>query len=89
MRAVEEGAACGKSRHVHDLATWIEAFMVLIQVVVNVAPQRTAELLSYQGVFVEANGRFVPEFWLDHDRQFQTKAAANPTLSWDVIELNL
>ena len=86
---VVEGAARGKSRHVHDLATWVEAFIVLVQVRVDVASHRTAELLSYQGLIVEANRRFMPEGWLDYDRQFRIKAAADPSLKWDVIEPSL
>ena len=37
LRVVEDGAARGKSRHVHDLATWVEAYTIMSHVIVDVA----------------------------------------------------
>ena len=89
LRVVEDGAARGKSRHVHDLATWVEAYMIMSQVIVDVAPHRSAELLCYQGLILEASCRFTPEGWLEYDRKFRIKAAAEPSLKWDIIDPNL
>eukprot|EP00117_Sycon_ciliatum_P038502 scpid87323/ scgid28597/ len=36
-----------------------------------------------------ANRRFTPEGWLEYDRNFHIKAAADPSLKWDVIDPNL
>ena len=89
LRVVEIGAARGKSRHVHDLATWVEAYTILSQVIVDVAPHRPAELLCYQSLILESNRRFTPEGWLEYDRKFRINAAADPSLKWDIIDPNL
>ena len=68
MRVVEDSATRSKSRHVHKLATWVEASTVLVQIMVDIASHRTVELLSYQ---------------------FRIKAAADPSLKWDIIEPSL
>ena len=78
-----------KSRCVHDLSTWLEAWTVYLDVVLQVAPQRTWELLAYQALIVEANRRFYPEAWIEYDKGFRRQAACNQSKHWGVIDTNL
>ena len=88
MRVVE-GTCQPRGRHVHDLSTWLEAYTVYMQVMLQAAPHRTHELLGYQSLIIKANRRFQPAAWLNYDRSFCQFAAANPLSKWDNIEANL
>jgi len=89
LRMVEESSVRGRGRHVCDLSTWLEAYTVFLQCILQVAPHRATELIAYQSLIIEANRRFTPEGWLDYDRQFRLLAAASPTRRWDIIDGNL
>ena len=89
LRVVEDGVPRGKTRHVCDLATWMEAYTIYVHTLIQVAPHRALELLAYQALIVEANRRFVPEGWLDYDRQFRLAASADPSKKWDTLDVNI
>ena len=76
-------------RHVCDLATWLEAWTVVLHTILQAAPERASELVGYQAIITEANRKFVPDGWLEYDRQFRRAAASNPARRWDVIDHNI
>ena len=84
-RAPRPGAL--PKRHVHDLATWMEAWTVYFAVVTSATSERTGELLAYQSTIVDVNQRFNTSAWLDYDRRFRTLAAAD-NRRWDIIDMN-
>ena len=88
LRLVPDGTR-SRNRHVCDLATWSEAFVMYMHTILQTAPHRALELLSYQGLIIEANRRFTCEGWLDYDRQFRQAAASNPGMRWDNIDANI
>ena len=77
-------------RHVHDFATWMEAWTAYLFVVLSAAPSSWApELVAYQAIITDANRMFHPDGWLAYDRQFRSAASLNKTLRWDVVEPTL
>ena len=76
-------------RHVHDFATWMEAWTAYLFVVLSAAPSRAPELVAYQAIITDANRKFHPDGWLAYDRQFRSAASLNKTLRWDVVEPTL
>ena len=73
-------------RHMHDYATWSEAWTAYLFVVVSSSPRWTQELLAYQAIITDCNQKYSEDDWLAYDRQFRAAAASNPRLRWDVIE---
>ena len=89
LRFMDDSTPKAKTRrHICDLATWLEAWTVYVNVVVQSYPQRTHELLGYQAIIVEANRKFLPDAWLEYDRQFRSAAANDTARKWNVVEPN-
>ena len=71
-------------RSVSDLASWMEAWNLYVQILVAAYPQRAPALLAYQAIICGASSRFAPRLWLRYDQRFRASAAADSTLRWDV-----
>ena len=54
-------------RTIRDLPSWMEAWNVYIQVLVQHFPARAHALLAYQRIICEASIRFTPRCWLRYD----------------------
>lgn len=89
LRVVEDTPQQPRARHVHDIATWLEAYSVFMHTILQVAPHRALELINYQSLILEANRRFLPAGWMAYDRSFRQAAARDASLRWDCIEGNV
>ena len=67
---VEDEPLRNRYRHVYDLTIWLEAWTIYLTTILQAAPQRTRELLAYQGLIIEANRRLYPEACLEYDQHF-------------------
>ena len=57
-------------RSVCDLAAWMEAWNLYVQVLVAAFPDRAPVLLAYQAIICGASSRFPPRLWLRYDQRF-------------------
>ena len=71
-------------RTITDLASWMEAWNLYVQVLVASFPERAPSLLAYQAIICSASTRFPPRLWLRYDQRFRASVAADGTLRWDV-----
>ena len=77
-------------RHVHDVASWLEAFTVYTRVIVAAAPDRANDLLAYQATILDANNSYQVDAWLSYDRRFRRAIASQPlSYDWAIIDSNL
>ena len=77
-------------RHIHDIATWVEAFTTYTRILVDAAPVKAGDLLAYQATIIEANSTYMTNGWLTYDRRFRLALASMPHLySWRIIDPNL
>ena len=67
-------------RTIRDLASWMEAWNLYIQVLVQHSPSRTLALLAYQRIICDASSRFPPRCWLHCDQRFCACATADTTI---------
>lgn len=70
-------------RTIRDLPSWMEAWNVYIQVVVQQHPARALSMLAYQSIICAASISFPPRCWLRYDQRFRACAAADTTIRWD------
>ena len=70
-------------RSVSDLASWMEAWNLYVQVLVAAYPQRAPTLLAYQAIICGVSSRFAPRLCLRCDQRFHASAAADSTLRWN------
>ena len=76
-------------RHVHDVASWLEAFTVYTRVIVAAAPDRANDLLAYQATILDANNSYHVDAWLSSDRRFRRAIASQPlSYDWAIIDSN-
>ena len=82
-------------RRVHDMAPWLEAFILLHfevypRVLVDASPDRAGQLLAYQARILEANNNYNTDALLAYDLRFRQALAAQPHQhSWTTIDVNL
>ena len=77
-------------RRVHDMASWLEAFILYARVLVDASPDRAGQLLAYQARILEANNSYDTDAWLAYDLRFRHTLAAQPHQhSWTTIDVNL
>jgi len=48
----------------------------------------TPQLISYQCIITSANSQYPLHVWINNDGQFCTKAASDPSLNWDIRDLD-
>ena len=60
-----------------------------VQSVLTVSPLRMSQLLAYLGLIIEANGKFLPDAWLEYDRKFRQVVARHPTKPWSIIDVHI
>ena len=89
QKAAHKRAPVAK-RHIHDIATWVEAFTTYTRILVDAAPVKAGDLLAYQATIIEANSTYMTNGWLTYDRRFRLALASMPHLySWRIIDPNL
>lgn len=52
-------------------------------------PQKIPEMLAYLTLVIEAHMEYVGEAWLGYDRRFRQSGAADPSMSWAMIDPTL
>ena len=68
---------------VSDLASWMEAWNLYVQVLMAAYPKRVPALLAYQAIICSTSSRFAPRLWLRYDQRFHGSTAADLMLCWD------
>ena len=67
-------------RHIHDIATWVEAFTTYTRILVDAASVKAGDILAYQATIIEANSTYMTNGWLTYDRRFRLALASMPHL---------
>lgn len=77
------------NRKISSFAAWMEAWNVYLAVRISINPACAPQLMAYQRIITTANSDHPLNAWISYDIKFRTKAANDPTLRWDVRELDL
>ena len=75
-----------RSRDVHDLASWLEAWNIYLPIRVAHDPPMALELVKYQGIICALFASFGPASGIGYDRLFRHHAAEDPSLRWDTLK---
>ena len=67
----------------------MEAWNVYLAVRVSISPSCAPQLIAYQRIITSANSQHSLHAWLSYDVRFRTKAANDPSLRWDIRDLDL
>ena len=70
-------------------AVWMEAWNVYLAVHMSINPSCATHLIAYQRIKTLANSQYPLYAWLSYDMRFRTKAANDPSLRWDIQDLDL
>jgi len=87
-RNIALNVCSSKKRSIQDFPAWLEAFVIYMGAIVQVAPHRAHELLSYQYIIMMANQQFATPAVLNYDRAFRT-ALAGTSAPWSAINQTL
>ena len=85
--ALEEDSK-SKSRHhpVSTITQWLQCFAVYTAVIARKHPGRVIDLMGYQILIIEAHHEYRNDSWLNYDRRFRLRVAAQPGRSWAAID---
>ena len=76
-------------KSITSFSDWKEAWNIYLAVCVDHMPFRAPSLIAYQRIITSASIQYPLESWLGYDVQFQTLAAADPSLRWDICHADL
>ena len=62
----------------------MEAWNVYLAVRMSINLACARHLIAYQRIITSANAQHPLHAWLSYDMRFRTKAANDPSLSWDI-----
>ena len=68
---------------------WLDAYITYMLVLLAAFPRRALELIKYQQIVSTAITKFKSLAWLAYDEQFRHRAACDPSLRWDSVDLEL
>ena len=77
------------NKKITSFAVWMEAWNVYLAVCTSINPSRAPHLIAYQRIITSANSQHPLHAWLSYDMRFRTKAANDPSLRWDIRDLDL
>ena len=77
------------NRKITSFAVWMEAWNVYLAVRMSINPSCAPHLIAYQRIITSANSQHPLHAWLSYDMRFRTKAANDPSLRWDIRDLDL
>ena len=77
------------NRKITSFAIWMEAWNVYLAVRMSINPSCAPHLIAYQRIITSANSQHPLHTWLSYDMRFRTKAANDPSLRWDIRDLDL
>ena len=77
------------NRKITSFAVWMEAWNVYLAVRMSINPTCAPHLIAYQRIITSANAQHPLHAWLSYDMRFRTKAANDPSLRWDIRDLDL
>lgn len=78
-----------KTRKITSIEQWLSAFSTYMHVVVSGFPHRALELLKYQDTIRLAAQKFKGMAWFVYDQTFRRRAAIDPSITWDRVDLEL
>jgi len=71
-----------KRRPVTSIIEWGQCFTQYTAIVTQAKPERTADLLGYQHLILEAHLEYFGDGWIIYDRRFRQIAATRPGTTW-------
>ena len=77
------------NRKITSFAVWMEAWNVYLAVRMSINPSCASHLIAYQQIITSANSQHPLHAWLSYDMRLRTKAANDPSLRWDIRDLDL
>ena len=81
----EDPKAKSKHRPVSSITQWLQCFAVYTAVIARKQPSRVVDLMGYQILILEAYHTYRNDSWLDYDRHFRLRVAAQPGWNWASI----
>ena len=78
-----------RSRKVHDLASWLEAWNIYLPIRIAHDPSCALELATYQGILSSLFASFEASACIEYDRLFRHQAARDKSLRWDILKEDL
>lgn len=79
--------ATGKK--ITSFSAWMEAWNVYMAYRISFNPSCAPYLVAYQRIITSASIKHPLHAWLSYDIKFRTKAASDPSLQWDVRDIDL
>ena len=77
------------TKKITSFSAWMEAWNIYLAVRVDIQPSFAPHLIAYQRIITSANSRHPLHAWVSYDIKFRTKAANDPSLRWDIRDLDL
>ena len=89
--AMAAGSDISHSRHkpvapITSLETWLQAWSIFAEVLSVARSGMSPLLFRYQSFIIRSSLRFQTHAWLQYDRQFRLKLAADPSISWASVD---
>lgn len=69
--------------------TWLPAFLIYVTAFVRVQPAKYFEMIKYICIIFRAFSSHKGLAWLSYDQAFCIKAAMQPDLPWDKLDIEL
>ena len=77
------------SKRITSFSGWMEAWTLYLSVRVFLDPSCAPQLIAYQRIITTANSDHPLQSWINYDKKFITQAANNPSLRWDIRDMDL
>ena len=77
------------SRKTTSFSAWMEAWNVYLAHRISLNPSCAPYLIAYQRIITSASTSHPLQAWVSYDVKFRTKAASDPSLRWDIQDLDL
>ena len=78
-----------RRRALSGIVEWIQCFVTYMAICCQNHPHRIQDLLGYQTLIIEASLEYQGDGWLEYDRHFRQRAAANSALVWPNTDTTL
>jgi len=72
-----------------SFSAWMEAWNMYLAHRVSLNPSCAPYLIAYQRIITSASINHPLQAWVSYDVKFRTKAATDPSLRWDIRDLDL
>ena len=71
-------------QNISSFSAWMEVWNIYLAILIDHAPARAPQLVTYQQIITSASNRYPLTAWLNYDVRFCISAASDLSLRWDV-----